>query len=577
MITQAVIGRRGAWWTALLTATLAILLSGCGLPFPFPQPTPNPHPKLPGAQQIFRPLDIGPNAGDPATLDPALINFGMDYNWAQLIFPALVTLDDHQQVVDWAAERHEVSADGLTYTFHLHTGMHWSDGTPITAETFAYSINRTLDPCTGSDVASYLYNIKGAAEFNNGRCPDGAKVNATTLIDQSIVAPDPLTLKLTLGAPAGYFLASLTYPSSWATPKALIEHYADRWTEHLADNGGFGGNLFNLTKWDHQGHLDFERNDRFWGKKPLLKEIHYTLYNDPGHAWAAYKEGEGDVGYPLATELEIAKGVKGSTFHQVPQLASSYLTPSWRQAPFDDVRVRQAFSLALDRQAIAHDILKDASLPTIHFMPEGLPGYNADLADAAGRKGKDALTPDLDSARKLALAYANEKCNGIYAQCAPVVFAVSPNRPTTAFVAQTMQQQWQYAFPGWSIELSSSRCGYQTCTQAFRLTNASWSADYPDPQDFISLLWTTGSSYNRYSANISQVDQLCAQADSMSDLSARIPLYQQAEQLLVTQGAAIPYAQPLQTYVMRSRVVGWSIAPTNVTPLAVWQTTYLTR
>ena len=112
-----------------------------------PQPTPDP--KLPDAQQVLRPLVSGANAGDIDTLDPAQIQFGFDYGMAQLIFPQLVTLDEKQQPVDWAAESHEISADGLTYTFHLHKGMTWSDGTPIDATTFAYSINRTLDPCTG--------------------------------------------------------------------------------------------------------------------------------------------------------------------------------------------------------------------------------------------------------------------------------------------------------------------------------------------------------------------------------------------------------------------------------------------
>ena len=156
--------RRSTRTLALASVLLATLLTSCSLPWPFPQPTPDP--KLPDSQQIMQPLEIGPNAGDLATLDPALINFGVDYDKAQLIFPGLVTLDEQQRVVDWAAERHEVSSDGLTYAFHLRKGMVWSDGTPIDAATFAYSINRALDPCTGSDVAYYLYNIKGAAHFN---------------------------------------------------------------------------------------------------------------------------------------------------------------------------------------------------------------------------------------------------------------------------------------------------------------------------------------------------------------------------------------------------------------------------
>jgi oligopeptide transport system substrate-binding protein len=265
---------------ASLALLCAMLLSGCAAPWPFPQPTPDP--KLPDAQQIMRPLEIGPNAGDLVTLDLALINFGVDYQLAQRLFLQLVTLDEQQRVVDWAAESHGVSADGLTYTFHLRTGMAWSDGSLIDANAFAYSINRALDPCIGSDVASYLYNIKGAADFNGGygsnKCPAGTKVSAETLVGKSILVADPQTLKLTLERPAGYFLASLTYPTSWAVPKQLIDTYADKWTDYLADNGGLGGNLFKVTRWDHAGHLDFERNERFWGQKPLLRRLEYTLY-----------------------------------------------------------------------------------------------------------------------------------------------------------------------------------------------------------------------------------------------------------------------------------------------------------
>jgi oligopeptide transport system substrate-binding protein len=455
--------------------------------------------------------------------------------------------------------------------------MQWSDGAPIDANTFAYSINRTLDPCTGSDVASYLYNIKGAADFNGATCPEGAKVSAGTLIGKSIVVADPLTLTLTLGAPAGYFLAALTYPTSWAVPKQLIDQYADRWTDYLADNGGFGGNLYRVIRWDHTGHLDLERNERFWGKKPILRHLEYTLYKDIGSAWADYVEGKGDVDYPLATDLGLARTMNGSSFHQALQLAFSYLTPNWKVAPFDDVRVRQAFSLALDRVAIAHDVLKDAVQPTIHLVPEGMPGYNPDLADAAGRRGKDALTPDLANARRLASSYAAEKCGGSYAHCPLILFTVLPYRPTTALVTNPMLDAWKSAFPGWPMDTTDG-CHLQICSRrAFQLATAIWGADYADPQDFISLLWTTNAPYDQTFVSIPQVDQLCAQADGMGDLTARIPLYQQAEQLLITQGAAIPYLQSLLTYVMRARVVGWRIAPTHLSPLSIWQTAYIKR
>jgi ABC-type transport system substrate-binding protein len=132
------------------TILLAILVGGCGLPWSVPQPRLDP--TLPDAQQILRPIGSGFNVGDVDTLDPEQFQFGIagsfgfDYGMAQLIFPQLVTLDEKQQPIDWAAESHEISADGLTYTFHLRKGMTWADGVPIDATTFAYSINRILDP-----------------------------------------------------------------------------------------------------------------------------------------------------------------------------------------------------------------------------------------------------------------------------------------------------------------------------------------------------------------------------------------------------------------------------------------------
>jgi ABC-type transport system substrate-binding protein len=117
------------WQLLTLAALLLTQLAGCGLPFPFPQPTPNP--KLPDSEQIFRPLDVGPASGDLESLDPALIEFTLDQNVGQLIFPQLVTLDEQSKPVDWAAQSHGASPDGLTYTFHLRKGMTWSDGTPI--------------------------------------------------------------------------------------------------------------------------------------------------------------------------------------------------------------------------------------------------------------------------------------------------------------------------------------------------------------------------------------------------------------------------------------------------------------
>jgi peptide/nickel transport system substrate-binding protein/oligopeptide transport system substrate-binding protein len=573
----------------LLALTLAtILLAGCAAPWPVPQPTPDP--KLPDSQQIFRPQEIGPASGDLETLDPALIEFQTDYDNAQLLFPALVTLDEHSQPVDWAATSHDVSADGLTYTFHLRTGMTWSDGAPIDATTYAYAINRSEDPCTDSPNANYLDPIKGATALYHETCPTGATHVRDTLIGKSVIASDPQTLTIILAQPAGYFLTALTSATAWAVPQTLVERYTapstgpryplitSTWTEHLADNGGFGGNLYRLTKWDHTGHVEFERNERFWGQKPLLRRIEYTLYKTTDVAWADFLAGQGDSSQPPLAQLDAAKRMKGATFQQTPQLSTAFLVPNWHiLPPFDDLRVRQALFLAIDRTRLAHEVFADTVVPSIHLTPAGMAGYNETLADPAGRRGQDALTADLATARALGTAYAAEKCAGDVAKCEPIVLTIH-SVSLNAQRGQIIQQNWREVFPQWPFYVESYDCDAIVCTgTTIQLDARGWLDDYPDPQDFLSLQWSTQSVYNQSFVSIPQVDALCAQADAATDQQLRVSLYQQAEQLLITQVAAIPLYQRTATSVVRSRVVNWRMAPAGMTPLGVWQQVYVQR
>ena len=184
--------------------------------------------------------------------------------------------------------------------------MTWSDGTPIDATTFAYSINRALDPCTGA-VTTYLEDIKGAHAFFG--CPQGVYKGQVTLIGSSLLTPDPLTLQIILERPAGYFLAALTTSPALAVPRQFIEKYPGNgypraWTRHLADNGGFGGNLYKLVKVTGAEHgggtstLVFERNERFWGQKPYLRRIEYTVQWSRDNAWANFTADQGDLSQP---------------------------------------------------------------------------------------------------------------------------------------------------------------------------------------------------------------------------------------------------------------------------------------
>jgi len=174
-------------------------------------------------KQWLKPVAVGSANGDVGSIVPAHVTGVLEYDLARLIFPPLVTLDANLKPIDWAAQTHEVSGDGLTWTFHLNKGMKWSDGFPIDSKTFASSLNRTLDPCTRSEAAHYLFSISGAAALHASACPAGANKSAQTLIGSSIIASDPLTLQINLSAPDSSFLFALTTPGAWAIPEQLIE------------------------------------------------------------------------------------------------------------------------------------------------------------------------------------------------------------------------------------------------------------------------------------------------------------------------------------------------------------------
>jgi ABC-type oligopeptide transport system substrate-binding subunit len=144
-------------------------------------------------------------------------------------------------------------------------------------------------------------------------------------------------------------------------------------------------------------------------------------------------------------------------------------------------------------------------------------------------------------------------------------------------LAEAMIEQWRQAFPGWMIQVDHLGDIELKTFPPIQLALDGWGADYPDPQDFLSVLWTAHAVYNSGHISVPQVDAWLAQADGMSDQRARIPLCQLAEQLLINEGAVIPLYQNLQNYAVRLRVAGWRIAPTYVTPLSVWQSAYIRR
>jgi oligopeptide transport system substrate-binding protein len=568
LLAQRKTDRRWRIYEAALALPLVVALL---VPFYVPKPVKPLLPPLPDAQQVWREGLGRPPYTD--NLDPA-INQSDNISYIdQLIFPALVRRDANSRVQNWGAAQIQLGKDGRSYTFTLHPAMTWSDGTPIGAEDFAYSINRTLDPCLHSPTAFFLFPIKDASAFNGQPCQDGKASGAiSTLIGHSLLVVDPKTLTIQLERPTPSFLAQLTTPSSWAVPRKLVDKFGADWAKHLADNGGIGGDLFKVTFFNFDARIVLQRNEQFWGTKPMLREIDFTMYTGgidvaDSAMYTAYIAGDREVA--RLDNAAVASASLRADYHASEAPGREDLSIDWAMPPFDDLRMRQAFALALDKEKLTQDqTFCGACKATNHLVPSGMPGYNPNLR---GVDGTTSLTGDVTRAKAAAQSYANDKCSGSFSNCPPVTFRFIKDFQTVMEEVKTM---WEDAMPGYPITLQPQPFDASYFEQPPQIYFNFWTADYSDPQDLLSLAFLPDAGYNSANVDVPAANTLMREADAELDPAKRLNAYNQAEQLLVTNVASIPLLQVQNSYLLRPDVVNYQGAPSAVAS-DTWQHIYL--
>jgi peptide/nickel transport system substrate-binding protein/oligopeptide transport system substrate-binding protein len=554
------LGKKFTWMALMSLASISVfLLAGCG------SSSSGGATPAPDAQQVLRIGDAITDV-DVSGMDPGktgdLYSFTMETN----IFPALLALDNNDNVVpDSATALPDVSSDGLTLTFHIKSGLQWSDGTPIDANTYAYSINRSADPCTGSPVTYYMYAIAGALAFSSSQCTgphakDANPVDSQTLIGTSITATDPQTLVIKLAKPYSYAVDAFVTNPYFAQPKQLITQYGlKNWTSHLTDNGGFGGYLFKLTTWDHAGHIDFTRDTTYGGPAAKLRQLDYVLYKQPATAYNDYKTGNTDVNWGQSTpppQYQAAK--KGSDFHQTTFLDDDYIQENWSKAPFNNELARQAFELAINKTTLANNVSDGEVLATNNIVPKGMPGYDPNIV---GPDGTNNLTGNPQKAQQLITQYAQQACGGQISKCPSVTF-LNGNTNTNIQESQALLQMWQQAMPGYPISIKNEDFNtllgqiYGGVTSEIPQFYAiGWIVDFPHPWDWLSLQFLPTSFANFGQVNDAAATALMNQAD-VAPASQSNSLYNQAEQELVTQVAWLVLDQQLNIWEQSPKVQG---------------------
>jgi len=286
---------------------------------------------------------------DVATLDPAI---GYDWqNWSMIksLFDGLMDyVPGTTELRPGLAQSYEISDDGLTYTFKIrdHT---WSDGTPVTAEDFVYSFRRVLDPKKAAEYASILYPIKNAEAINSGK--------VQSLEELGVRAVDPKTLEVKLEGPTGYFIQMLTHYTGFGLPKHAVEKHGDDWIKpaNLVVNGPF-----KITEWTPNTRLVAEKNQKFYDAANVkIDKIIYYPDEDRNSVLKRFRAGEIDFADDFASEqIDFLKRELPDSIRISPELGVYYYVLNQSKKPFDDISVRRALSMAIERDAITDKILK---------------------------------------------------------------------------------------------------------------------------------------------------------------------------------------------------------------------------
>ncbi len=555
-----------------ILCAFSLFIAACGGGSTTP-PSKNPV-AAPADKQI---LHLPVAGGDFDSLDPALTAGGLGdpYN---IIFNGLVTTRDDGSIIDQLAASHVVSSDGLTYTFTLRPDLKFSDGTPLTALDVAYSINRTLLPVTQSNVRVYLSLIKDFDKVTSGTIP--------TLIGDSLIVKDDKTISIILSKPAAYFLGALSYSTSFVVEKKLIDKYGNKWTDHLDEGGGCGP--FKVKSYGHTTKLVLVPNPNYFGFQPKLKEIQYIFAGDRDSNYKAFQVGQFDLAPVPPSQDEIAATKSG--YQLVPALASRFIGMNYLSKPLDNIKIRQAFALAINKDLIINHIIGKFVTPSNHIVPKGIPGYNPDLTGPAGVKG---TTGDQAKARQLLQEGLQEGGYSSVSQLPSISLTYSIDYKAGADTISAIADEWKQVL-GISVrligvhetELIKQEADTVGHSSPLQMWYGNWGADYPDPQDWLTLFFGKGTDHNTFNygqnnssdaAQQQAVQAEMAQADGERDTATRIKLYNDAEQKIVNDVGWITTYQSAYVYSVNPKLQNWRINSLGALATEDWANIYFAQ
>jgi ABC-type oligopeptide transport system substrate-binding subunit len=492
-----------------------------------------------------------PNVGtkDISVIDPAQ---GPDSNSAiaqSMIYSGLVRFDQSQNVLPDQATW-SISPDRKTYTFTLKPGLAFSDGTPVNAQTYVYTLTRALLHSVNSPIATlFLGNIVGANAVNSG------KTNTLS----GVQALNATTLRITLTQPTEYFLQVLASPVAYAVNQNMIARYGQtEWTNHVV-NAGVGTGPFEVQAWIHNTKMVLVPNPHYYGAKTKLKEVDMVFVNDPSTAFRSYQAHQYDFDWNIApSDLSQARGLPG--YANKSLLETDMLFFGNTKAPFNNLAVRQAFAYAINKNVLVKAIFNNSVVAAPTIIPPGMPGYQPNYPglgfDAAKAKSLlQSVYPDVSKFPSVTFSY--------------------PDAQVSLQLGEALQQMWQSVL-GVQVKLHAedlTAYNVDTANHTIQFGFTQWGADFPDPYDWLALNLLSPAPNNNGQWSNPQFDQTIAQAENTSG-QARLALYNKAEQLAITGVGWLPIDHQTMSIVTPSYVHGVSLSNTSLY-FGDWSDVYL--
>ena len=466
---------------------------------------------------------------EPPTLDWSIATDHASIRVINNIMEGLTTYDRELNPIPALAERWEALDGGRRYRFYLRRDARWSDGVPLTAEHFVYSWRRLVDPRTAAQYAYFIYDVKNARAINSGEIQD--------LTQLGIRALDPHTLEIELEKPLVFFPSVTTFVVTFPLREDVIRRWPDSWPEpeHIVTLGPFL-----LKAWQHEYKLVLERNPTYYGPRPPLDRVVMYMVNEASSSLTLYETNSLDF-LPQGSVPPIAlPSLRGNPDYQnFPLLGSYYYGFNVTKPPVDNVLVRRALCMAVDRSKLP-EILKGRQPPATSWIPQGMLGYNPKIGYP--------FNPELARQTLARAGYPGGK--GF-----PVISIAFNTDEGHKLIAQFVQQQWRQNL---NIPVELNNMEWKVFLKDLEtdpppVWRLGWTADYPDPDNFMEI-FTSASGNNNTRWKNPRYDELIARASTEFDPAKRVALYDQAQRILCETDAAI---LPLYNYTQASLAKPW--------------------